>query len=337
LIAIEYHDDLNELQGDPVLTELLGAPQARAPFDRIEWWRNLAETCDFFPLIAVARDGNQRALLPMVRAGRRIGALANWYNFRVSPLMTKEADARALYTAMALDLVGEAPRITLAPLPNDDGEAELLEHCFRKAGWTVFREPCDRNHILRIGGRTFAAYMASRPGTLRTTLKRKSGKVAVTIETAFNSDSWSDYEAIYAKSWKPDEGSPAFLRRFAEEEGAAGRLRLGIARADGEPVAAQFWTVEADTAFMHKLAHTEASNPLSPGTTLSAMLFERVIEQDRVALIDFGTGDDDYKRDWMDEVRPRYRLDMFRPGWPGNWPALAKSVLRSLVRRGSDD
>ena len=35
---------------------------------------------------------------------------------------------------------------------------------------------------------------------------------------------WAAYEAIYAASWKPAEGKPAMLRRFAEQEGAAGRL-----------------------------------------------------------------------------------------------------------------
>jgi hypothetical protein len=57
---------------------------------------------------------------------------------------------------------------------------------------------------------------------------------------------------------------------------------MAIARAEGEPVAAQFWTVEGGTAFIHKLAHTEASKPLSPGTTLSAALFEQVIDRDGV-------------------------------------------------------
>jgi CelD/BcsL family acetyltransferase involved in cellulose biosynthesis len=65
-------------------------------------------------------------------------------------------------------------------------------------------------------------------------------------------------------------------------------------------------------------------------------LFEHVIDQDRVALIDFGTGDDAYKRDWMEEIRPRYRLDLIRAGWPGNWPALAKASLRRLARRGDE-
>jgi hypothetical protein len=234
---------------------------------------------------------------------------------------------------MARDLQREAPHIILSPLPDDDGETTALAAAFRNAGWAVFREICDTNHVLPVAGRSFAEYLASRPGQLRTTLKRKASKVTVDIETRFNPASWHTYESIYASSWKPSEGNPAFLRRFAEEEGAAGRIRLGIARADGQPVAAQFWTVEGGTAYIHKLAHLEEAKPLSPGTTLSAALFEHVIDRDRVTLVDFGTGDDPYKRDWMEQVRPRFRLEMLRPGWPGNWPVIARKFASRLAGR----
>ncbi len=334
VIVVNYHDDLNEVQGDPVLVALLAAPQARAPFDRLDWWQGLQRHCGMFPLIAVAQDGDQRCVLALLRQGRNIVALANWYNFTVAPIFSAKADRLAMLSALARDLAGQAPCIVLAPLPDEGGETSLMEIAFRSAGWAVWREQCDINHVLHVRGRSFGEHMASRPGPLRTTLKRKGGKVAVTIETAFNSESWAAYETIYAHSWKPEEGSPAFLRRFAEAEGAAGRLRLALAHADGEPIAAQFWTVEGGTAYIHKLAHTEASKPLSPGTTLSAALFERVINTDRVDTVDFGTGDNPYKRDWMEEVRPRYQLTMFRPGRPGNWPRMAKASLRQMLKRG---
>jgi CelD/BcsL family acetyltransferase involved in cellulose biosynthesis len=332
-IVVNYHDDLNEVQGDPALAALLSAPAARAPFDRLQWWRLLELHCGIKPLIAVVREGEARAVLPLRRVGRRIEASANWYTFRVSPLATPAIDRAALFAAMASDLVGEAPHVVLAPLPDEDWETTLLAVAFRKGGWTIFIEPCDTNHVLPVAGRSYTEYLASRPGQVRTTLKRKASKVQVQIETAFDPASWAAYEAIYAQSWKPEEGSPAFLRAFAEAEGAAGRLRLGLAYAEGEPVAAQFWTVEAGTAFIHKLANTEASKPLSPGTTLSAALFEHVIDRDRVDLVDFGTGDDPYKRDWMEEQRPRYRLQAFRPGWPGNWPKIAMYKLRGLAAK----
>ncbi|MEP7221860.1 MAG: GNAT family N-acetyltransferase [Novosphingobium sp.] len=337
MISVDYHDDLKEVQGDAALAALLSAPAARAPFDRLAWFEGLVKDCGMFPLIAVARRGDQRAVLALVRAGRQIHALANWYTFRVCPVVTPGGDRAALLTQMARDLAGQAPHIILSSLPDENGETSELAAAFRAAGWWVLRSQCDVNHILHVAGRSFAQYLAGRPGPLRSTLKRRASKVSVTIQTTFDPASWSAYEAIYAQSWKPQEGSPAFLRRFAEAEGAAGRLRLALAHADGVPVAAQFWTVESGTAFIHKLAHTQESRGLSPGTTLTAALLEHVIDKDGVALVDFGTGDDQYKRDWMEAVRPRYRLEMFRPLWPGNWPLIAKAVLVRLAAGARDE
>ena len=102
---------------------------------------------------------------------------------------------------------------------------------------------------------------------------------------------------------------------------------------DGEPVAAQFWTVEQGTAYIHKLAHLPSAEPLSPGTTLTAALMEQVIDHDKVAHVDFGTGNDRYKADWMEQVRPRYALTCLRPGNPRHWPELARWTIAKLVSR----
>lgn len=333
VIAVTYHSDLKEVQSDAHLAALLGDGVQSAPFDRLAWWQGLEAHCGFAPLLAVARDGGDAAILPLARADDGLRGLANWYSFRFRPIVSPGGDAMALLTAIARDIAGSAGRIAIWGVPGEDGSLTALLKSFRSGGWTVFSEACDNNHILFLNGRNYADYLAGRPGPLRTTLKRKASKVDCTIHTGFDARVWTEYEGIYAHSWKPSEGSPTFLRAFAEAEGEAGRLRLGIARAAGEAVAAQFWTVEGGTAFIHKLAHREAAKPLSPGTTLSAALFEHVIDRDRVALVDFGTGDDSYKRDWMEEVRLRYRIDMYRPGRPANWPPLAKAVLCRLAAR----
>ena len=329
-MTVEYHDDLNEVQGDPVLAALTRAPQAAAPFDRIEWWRGLAEECGINPLLAVARNGDGAAILPLRREDGALHELANWYSFRAAPIFTPGADRLALLSMLARDLGSCAHRIVLAKLSEED--AANLARAFRSAGWFAVMTPCDTNHVLHVSGRTYTEYLAARPGQVRTTLKRKAKKVEVQLFDAYEQAAWDAYEAIYAQSWKPDEGSPAFLRRFACEEGQAGRLRFALALADGKPVAAQFWTVENGTAFIHKLAHIEEAKPLSPGTTLSAALFERVIDGDKVNMVDFGTGNDSYKRDWMEEVRTRYRIELLRPLRPKNWPFIAKAGLRRLAQ-----
>jgi hypothetical protein len=328
-MIVDYHDDLNEVQGDPVLAELLAAPLAQAPFDRLAWWQALAEDCGVAPILAVARDGLHRAVLPLRRDGRDFAELGNWYSFRVRPVVSPGADPVRLLRAIAHDIAARADRITFAKLPAEDASA--MAEAFRGAGWFATMGPCDVNHVLDVGGRSYADYLAARPGQVRTTLKRKAKRVEVRLFDRFDEAAWSAYEAIYAASWKPEEGSPAFLRRFAREEGEAGRLRFALALAQGQPVAAQFWTVENGTAFIHKLAHREEAKPLSPGTTLSATLFEQVIDRDRVTLVDFGTGDDPYKRDWMEQVRTRYRLELLRPGQARNWPLIARAGLRRLA------
>jgi CelD/BcsL family acetyltransferase involved in cellulose biosynthesis len=331
VIAVEYHSDLKEVQSDARLAALLSAQEQGAPFDRLEWWQGLTCHCGLHPLLAVAREGDALAVLPLQGSGDHLTALTNWYSFRLRPIVSAEVDRERLLTAIARDLGKRVRRITLAGLPNEDGSAGAVAQAFREAGWIVLREPCDTNHVLAPRGRSYDDYLATRPGKLRTTLKRKSGKIETDIILFFKDDSWIIYESIYEQSWKPGEGSPAFLRAFAEAEGAAGRLRLGIARADGEPVAAQMWTVEGGTAFIHKLAYVESARALSPGSVLSAALLRHVIDVDKVALVDFGTGDDAYKRDWMEESRPRYSLDMLRPLAPRNWMVFAKTGLRRLA------
>jgi hypothetical protein len=321
--AVSYHDTVNVLQGLPFA--------GRGPFARLEWFA-LLEKAGTRPLIALARSGSEAVALPLTDKAGALETLTNWYAFTWSGLATPAAPDDLLERA-ARDLAHRSTRIVLAKLPDEDGTATRLERAFRRAGWVVLREHCDTNHVLPVAGRSFAEYLAGRPGALRTTLKRKAKKVEVEIFTRFDADAWAAYEAIYAESWKPEEGDPALLRRFAEAEGAAGRLRLGLARAEGQPVAAQFWTVESGTAWIHKLAHLESAKPLSAGTTLSAALFEQVIDRDRVEWVDFGTGDDPYKRDWMEQVRPRWRLTCWRRGDPRNWPAMAKALARNLVSR----
>jgi CelD/BcsL family acetyltransferase involved in cellulose biosynthesis len=87
--------------------------------------------------------------------------------------------------------------------------------------------------------------------------------------------------------------------------------------------------VENGAALIHKLAHDERHLQASPGTLLSAALFQYVIDVDRVDLIDFGTGNDAYKAEWMEEVRQRYRLELFWPNHPANWARIAIKKLRA--------
>ena len=326
MIEARYHDSVNVLQA---LTGMQGRASVPGPFDRAEWFALLAQT-GLLPLVVTASDSGETAALALTESGGRIAGLRNWYSFIWRAAAPASPAGDRLLEAMARSLRHRGWRVTLEPVPGEDGAADQLARAFCAAGWKVQVEPCDTNHVLPVRGRSFAEYWQTRPGALRTTLKRKAGKVAVEVLTRFDPAVWAEYEAIYASSWKPSEDFPAMLRSFAEAEGAAGRLRMGIARADGIAVAAQVWTVENSVAYIHKLAHLESHKQLSAGTTLSAALFRHVIDIDQTALIDFGTGDQSYKADWMESVRPRYRIDCLDPSQPRAWAPLAKRNLANL-------
>lgn len=324
-MSISYHDTVKFLQGM--------IDSAPSPFARREWFALLESRCAL-PVVILAGDDRAKSALVLENRNGHLHALVNWYSFSWQPSFSNDPTA---LLRIAQGLKSNGYRVTMAPVPDEDDSATALESAFRAAGWHVRRERCDHNHVLPVGGRSFADYWASRPGPMRTTLKRKAKKVEITILTQWDAQSWAEYEEVYADSWKPEEGDPALLREFAQQEANAGRMRLGIARHDGAAVAAQFWTVENGIAYIHKLAHLEAHKPLSAGTSLSAALFEHVIDTDGVGLIDFGTGNDAYKRDWMEMDRPRYRIDCLDPRQPRAWPALAKRLIRALApaaRRG---
>ncbi|MEZ5688854.1 MAG: GNAT family N-acetyltransferase [Caenibius sp.] len=327
MIDFCYQDKVNVLQGLNLASS--------SPFDRQEWFTILADTVPK-ARVATAINAIGAAALPLVERNGRLESLVNWYAFGWRPLFTPDANRDALLVELARNLKSHRNRITLWPLPDEDGSASAVEQAFRKAGWATFRSRCDTCHILPVNGRTYTDYLASRPGKLRTTLKRKAKKLRVDIYTHFQDDLWNIYEEIYKESWKPEESDPVLLRRFAQQEGNAGRIRFALASSDGKPVAVQFWTVESGRAFIHKLAHLPEAQPLSPGSVLTAALMERVIDVDGVEIIDFGTGDDPYKADWMESIEPRFLIDCHDPANLRSWPHILRGTARNLASRWRD-
>jgi Acetyltransferase (GNAT) domain len=305
------------------------------PFDRADWFDRLAamhfkglRRADGF-----GQSGSAAAWLPLVALRPGVHAsLANWYSFVHRPQFSGARDMAAqqrALTDLCAGLRHNAARLTLYPVPEQDGSAAMLRAALTAAGWWVSAHPVGDNHWLELGGMDHDGWWATRPGELRSTVARKAkkGVVDISIADQFDAAMWTDYQRIYAASWKPEEGNMALLRAFSEAEGAAGRLRLGLARIGGAPVAAQLWTVENFGAYIHKLAHADDSLRASPGTLLTAALFRHVISEDQVRRVDFGTGDDRYKRDWMNRHSKLWRIEAFNPARPAAWGPAIKSTL----------
>lgn len=339
----EYHS--NFAHARKIAGKALGRPDSEGDgqhhlFDRLDWFESLHEgvLSAYEPLIAHASDGKFGVWLMLARDGSTALSLAYWYSFAWRPLWTGQPDAATkirLATQLMIGLRGKVAKISLSPVPDEDGSARLLEKSMCAAGWTVNVRGSSQNHWLETKGRDFASWWAERPGALRSTVKRKGNKGLVDLEIhrIFDERLWDEFEAVYRESWKPPESHPDFLRDWARRESNAGTLRLAIARVEGKAVAAQFWSTDDGVAYIHKLSHVAGYDALSPGTLLTHKLFAQAFDEDKVNRIDFGTGDDGYKRDWMEDSAPLYTLTGWDAKQPAAWPSLTKSVLSRLAAR----
>lgn len=325
-VNIAFFNDLDAVAADAA--GALDRAARQSLFERLDWFRLISAHCPPPGEVLVARAGDAWLFLSL--KDKRATAFSAWYSLRVG--LSGEAK-RDVMTSLAAALRERGLiSVTLAPMENP----EPLAAAFRAAGWLVEVTPRTGNWRIDTERMSFDDYWASRPGQLRSTYKRRAKAAGLDVEIfdCFDANAWAAYEAVYQASWKPNEGSPAFLRALAEQEGAAGTLRLGIARLDGEPVAAQLWLVENGEATIHKLAYAEAAKHLSPGTILGHAMFRRAIDTDRVRAIDYGTGDEPYKADWMAERRQLWQLTARNPRTVGGLAGALRAQAAKLAGRG---
>lgn len=304
-------------------------------FDRPLWFELLHDYClsDRQPIVIRAQEDDDAVWLVLIETGsKQASALANWYSFRWGPIFTGYPDDRRkmkLLDAAMRHLLARFSRIDLYPM---DAPADLLAS-LRRAGWFAVARPMGGRYLLDLDGRDFERWWAERPGRLRNLVRRKAraGRYAIDIHDRLTPALWDDYVDVDARSWKQPETSLPFLRALAEAESAAGRLRIGFAREGASPVATQFWSIDRDTALIHKLSHDATHDAGSPGTLLSHAMFERAIDRDGVAHIDYGTGDNGYKADWMDRRVPLYQVDAFNPRRLSAWLPAARTAISALV------
>lgn len=334
----ELHGTMSAAKYDP--RAILSDQDSLHPFDGTPWFDRVARHWEgqCVPLISHAWNEGQHCWLFLAHGKKNTAvALANWYTLAFRPVFAGGASFELLRAiAQRLAKAGSVPNhISLSPVPRADGTSDLILRAFRKAGWIALRHQSSTSWTVSVTGKSFDDYWAERPGELRSTVKRKSKKapIDIAIHLEFDEAIWSDYAAIYADSWKQPEGSMPFLHDMALHDSALGQMRLGIARVDGEPVAAQLWTVCNGVAYIHKLAHRQGHDEYSPGTLLSAAMFRHVIDEDRVDLIDFGTGNDRYKADWMDRSEPLDTIRLYKQSSFMGLGGAARAWISSIVRK----
>jgi CelD/BcsL family acetyltransferase involved in cellulose biosynthesis len=185
----------------------------------------------------------------------------------------------------------------------------------------VQRYFCFGNWYLDVAGRSYTAYFNALPSRLRHTLIRKSRKLEqagrLRIDVLSTPEHLergiADYQRIYSSSWKQAEPFPAFIPGLIRLCARQGWLRLALAYIDNQPAAAQIWIVHNRVASIYKLAYEERFSELSVGSILTANMMQHVIDVDKVLEVDYLTGDDAYKQDWMSHRRERWGVAAFNP------------------------
>jgi Acetyltransferase (GNAT) domain len=320
------------------------------PDELLAWWNKAADSLCLTPwwmesLVEAGLEVGDGASIGVLRGGdnlplavlpcrfgpakakhkrsRRIRALTSIYSCLFRPVMVVGPAASDVAYQLGRSLGQERSTNEVFHFEAFDGdwpelaefELGLLQAGFRTARYEHFG-----NWAEPIADRSFDEYLASRGGALRETVRRKlrrterrAAEFALVRDISDLAVSWPIYDAVYRRSWKPPEPYPDFHATLARNAARHDALRLGILYVADVPAAVQFWTVWRGTATVLKLAHDETFADLSPGTLLTAHMIRTLIEQDRIETIDFGRGDDLYKRHWASVRRQRIGLIAANP------------------------
>lgn len=263
---------------------------------------------------------------PSALDGPVLAALSNYYaslwgpagDAAVFDVEGCRAALRALRAERGLPGVLE-----LQPLDADSRFYADVQTALRAEGWLVDSFFCFGNHYLPVAGRSFEPYYEAHvPSRIRNTIRRghkkldDAGDWSLRIFDGSEADletGIADFVAVYTRSWKVPEPYPNFVPNLIRTAAREGWLRLGVVRLGEIPLAAQLWLHRDGRALIYKLAYDEEHKRFSAGSVLTAELFRHAIDVDRVDEIDYLTGDDAYKRDWMTHRRERRGIVAFDP------------------------
>jgi hypothetical protein len=295
--------------------------QVNSPFLDLQWFsifegrvaRHIGKPLWF----QLRRDTGVIALLPMLERPvgklRILAAMSNYYS-PYFDLLAARVPSENLYSHFIEHLqsaLNTYHLIDLSPLTEDVCLA--FKDAFINQGWHCHQYTLSINWRERHIG-DFGDYWKKRPRQLRDAVKRKGRKLSCKphrwqiIQGEPNDEQLADYHHVYYRSWKPQEPYPIFIDELVRQLARRGEVTLGLLYIDDIPVAAQIWIFRGRTGYIYKLAYDPAYGHLSPGTLLSARLFEHAISERRVETIDYLTGDDQYKRQWTSESRPLFGL-----------------------------
>ena len=259
--------------------------------------------------------------------GAPLVALSNYYSCLYGPesllLRSCKASDCVLDWTAAVQTLRRLPGsavLRLQPLDASAAWVSALDESLQLAGYRTSRFLAFGNWYQPVPTDGFTAYWQQRPSALRNSTERgkrrlsKAGdwRIDVVDEPGPKlAIALAAYQKVYAQSWKQPEPCPEFIPSLAKLAAEKGWLRLGVLWLNGEPLAAQLWLTSGDKANIYKLAYVKGVEKLSAGSVLTQALMQHAMDVDCVSEVDYLSGDDAYKADWMALRRVRVGLEAF--------------------------
>lgn len=327
--CFESFDELRRAAGEAVADDM-----GEDMFFTAAWFDNLAkngiDTANRQQWLLVHGEPGEVVLWPLLWQpmsqaavyGGTLGSLANYYSSLYAPMASLPPSSVAcrVFAEQLRRLPYRAGVLDLHPLDADSALFGQLRRALRDAGWWVDDYFSFGNWHLEVGGRRFEDYYPVVPSRIRNTIRRGRKKLdeagpwtlSIHAEPGDALDAAvTDFNEIYRKSWKVPEPFPNFVPGLCSVAAKHGWLRLGVVRLGNVPIAAQLWLVRQGKAQIYKLAYDESYKRFSAGSILSAEMMRYAIDIDQVVDVDYLTGDDEYKSDWMSHRRERLGLIAF--------------------------
>ena len=354
------HDRIEALS--PEARSAAAIERADSYYSALPWYANFTATCldpgDRLRLYELS-SGTDRPIVLFLRAradrlgvlpARTLASLTNYYScgFSITGLdnATEGADRIAGWARQMRRGKHRPDRIAFDALDAPSPSFDALVAGLRSAGYLVETYPQFGNWYLTVQAPGFDAYWASRDATLRNTVERKERKLRrahrmtmqITSAPVDAESAIAAYEQVYAESWKTPEPYGAFIPGLIRTGFAAGVASVGLLRLEDRPVAAQLWIRhQRNRVTIFKLAHAESVKQFSVGSILTRHMMRHALDGNEQGIcpqeIDFGRGDDPYKRLWTPERRQRWGVIAYEPATPAGLAYAARNLGPKAVRR----
>lgn len=318
---------------------------AETPFTTFDWVENftanVASRLGKVVFICLKIGGKTEAILPLIEKREHgvniLSCFSNYYTPYIG-LVSDKSQSRnyfRLIVACAKPYFARFDRLDIMPLVAE--QLQAISPALRLDGFTEERYLFSKNWR-ELDIESYEQFIDKMSGSLRSTIKRKGRKLAA--EPGYEIEKISaenakkliaDYQQVYEKSWKVNEPFPGFIKELIERGVSAGYSRLYVMYHQDKPVAAQFWLVKGQCAYIYKLAYDPEYAHLSVGTLLSDYIFREMITHEGIELVDYLVGNDKYKSDWMSSCRTLYGICAYNRKTPVGWFFIIRKIIKDLT------